>query len=283
MPDNPHDAFSKSEISAFEPAMKIGVLATISDEGLPHLTMISTLKASAEKTLVWGQFMEGRSKEYIQKRPEAGWLIMTLDRNVWRGRARFTHTETSGADFDFFNNQPLFRYNSYFGVHQVYYMDLVSHSGKKPLPMNSVVIAAIKTLLARSLSRSRAKTQVINLWTQRFLNKLDNLKFLGYIDKDGYPVIVPAIQAQVGDPEHVLFSTSVFQRDLGEIPQGTSMAVFGLALTMEDVLLRGKYEGARRYCGFRCGSVKIDWVYNPMPPVPGQVYPEASIPEVREF
>jgi len=283
MPDYPLNTLDPSEILAFEPAMKIGMLATITDDGLPHLTMISTLKASSEKGLVWGQFMEGHSKDYIQKRPGVGWLIMTLDRNVWRGKARFTHTATSGVDYDFFNNTPLFRYNSYFGVHRVYYMNLVAHSGKKPLPMNSVVVAAIKTLIGRTVTPSRAKKQVINPWTRDFLNKLDNLKFLAYVDKDGIPVIVPAIQAQAGDPEHVLFSTGVFQADLEAIPAGASLAVFSLALTMEDVLLRGNYEGIRRFAGFRCGSVKIDWVYNPMPPVPGQVYPEVKIQEVRNF
>jgi hypothetical protein len=208
---------------------------------------------------------------------------MTLDKNVWRGKARFTHTATSGVDYDFFNNTPLFRYNSYFGVHRVWYMDLVTHSGKKPLPMKSVVVASIKTLLARRLSRSREEKQVINLWTQGFLNKLDNLKFLAYVDKDSIPVIVPAIQAQAGDAEHVLFSKGVFNADLEAIPAGVPLAVFSLALTMEDVLLRGKYEGIRRFAGFRCGSVKVDWVYNPMPPVPGQVYPEVKIHEVRDF
>ena len=279
----PFNTFRPEEISAFEPAMKIGIMATVTDEGLPHLTMISTLKASAEKELVWGQFIEGRSKEYIQKRPGVGWLIMTLDKNVWRGKARFTRTAKSGKDFDFFNNTPLFRYNAYFGIHTVYYMDLVAHTGKQPLPMNGVVAAAIKTLLARTLTPSRAKKNVINPWTQGFLNKLDGLKFLGYVDKDGYPVIIPAIQAQTADREHVLFSTSVFQADLEAIQAGVPLAVFGLALTMEDVLLRGKYEGIRRFGGFRCGSVKIDWVYNPMPPVPGQVYPEVEMQTVKEF
>ena len=123
----------------------------------------------------------------------------------------------------------------------------------------------------------------MNRWTQGFLNKLDNLKFLSYVDEDGFPVIIPAIQAQAGDPEHVVFSTSVFTPELESIPTGAALAVFGMALTMEDVLVRGVYEGIRRLGGFRCGSVKVDWVYNPMPPTPGQVYPEVELEPVRNF
>ncbi|HEX7394893.1 MAG TPA: pyridoxamine 5'-phosphate oxidase family protein [Anaerolineaceae bacterium] len=279
----PFKTFTQDEILAFEPAMKIGVMATVSDNGLPHLTMISTLKASSEKEVVWGQFMEGRSKAYIRNHPQVGWLIMTLDKNLWHGKACFTHTEKSGKDFDFYNNIPLFRYNSYFGVHTVYYMDLVEQTGKQALPMNAVVFSAVKTMFARTLSPSRAKINVFNPWTQRFLNKLDNLKFLSYVGKDEFPVIIPAIQAQAGDLEHVLFSTSVYRADLEAIPAGAPLAVLSLALTMEDVLVRGKFEGIRRFAGVRCGSVKVDWVYNSMPPVPGQVYPEVELEAVKEF
>jgi len=283
MPTEMLNTFSQDDIRALEPALKIGILATVSDEGLPHLTMISTLKASSEFGLVWGQFMEGRSKAYIRSHPQVGWLIMTLDKSLWRGKARFTHTSKSGPDYDFFNNTPLFRYNAYFGVHTVYYMDLVEQTGKQVLPMNEVAFSAIKTLTARSLTRSRAKKGVINPWTRGFLNKLDNLKFLSYIGEDGFPVIIPAIQAQTGDAEHILFSTSVYSGELKAIPVGASVAVLGLALTMEDVLLRGRFEGVRSYAGFHCGSVQVDWVYNSMPPVPGQVYPEVEPQPVRDF
>ena len=33
----------------------------------------------------------------------------------------------------------------------------------------------------------------------------------------------------------------------------------------------------------RAGVVQVDWVYNPMPPVPGQVYPEVALKAVEEF
>ncbi len=279
----PFNTFSMADIRALEPAMKIGLLATVNDRGLPHLTLITTLKAAAEKELVWGQFMEGRSKQHIRHNPRAGWLIMTLDRHFWRGKSLFTRTEKSGPDFDFFNNQPLFRYNAYFGVHTVYYMDLVAHSGKAALPMNAFIFAAVKTLAARILARKRGRVDVLNSWTRTFISKLDNLKFLSYVDEDGFPVIIPAIQAQAADQEHVTFSTSVFTPDLESIPAGAPVAVFCMALSMENVLVRGAYEGIHRLAGFQCGSVKVDWVYNSMPPTPGQVYPELEIEPVRKF
>ena len=37
--------------------------------------------------------------------------------------------------------------------------------------------------------------------------------------------------------------------------------------------MRGEYLGIQNVGGFKQGLVKIEHVYNPMPPVPGQVYP----------
>jgi hypothetical protein len=75
----------------------------------------------------------------------------------------------------------------------------------------------------------------------------------------------------------------VYKDALENIPTGVDMCVFSMALTMEDVLLRGKYLGVRRTAGIRTGLVEIDWVYNPMPPVPGQIYPAVELKPVREF
>jgi hypothetical protein len=278
-----HTRFSPEDVRGLEPAMKIGILATVNPEGLPHLTMISTLKASRENQLSFGQFMEGQSKAHLRQNPKAGWLVMSLDRQVWRGKAAFTHTSNSGPDFDFYNNSPLFRYNAYFGVHTVYYLDLIEHTGKASLPMNRVVFAAIQTLLRRSLPSRRSARAVLNPWTIAFLNKLDHLKFVAYVAADGYPVVIPAIQAQASGADRVIFSTSVYTAELARIPAGASLAVFALSLSMEDVLLRGRYLGQTSRLGIRCGSVVVDWVYNSMPPVPGQIYPPLPVQEVRQF
>jgi hypothetical protein len=124
---------------------------------------------------------------------------------------------------------------------------------------------------------------VLNPWTRSFVDKIDNLKFLCYINAGGFPVVIPAIQTQSLGTGHVLFSTSVYTEELLAIPPDIPLAVFNMALTMEDVLLRGKYLGMRQVGGVKAGVVEINWVYNPMPPVPGQVYPPVALEAVREF
>jgi hypothetical protein len=275
--------FTEADIQSTRPELKIGLLASLTPQGLPHVTMLSSLMACGPRQLCFGQFTEGMSKKHILANPRVGFLIMSLDRHIWRGKAAYTHCTKDGPEYEYYNNVPMFRYNAYFGVHTVYYLDLLSQTGKSPLPMNRIIFAALQTMLARTLGRKPGKLPVLNTWTRAFLDKLDNLKFLCYVGPDGYPLLIPAIQTQSLDSQHVLFSASVYADELKVIPAGIPMAVFSLALTMEDVLLRGTYLGMRRLGGVRAGVVQVDWVYNPMPPVPGQVYPPLELKPVVEF
>ena len=275
--------FSTEDMKAFEPTMKIGMLATVTPEGLPHLTLISSLMASSPTQLVWGQFTEGVSKSYIRQNPRTAFLIMNMQKEVWRGKANFTHSQKDGLDFDFYNNTPMFRYNAYFGIHTVYYMDLLQQSGKYPLPMGKVVAASIKTMAIKPFIRNTNPKTVINAWTAGLISKLGNLKFLSYIGNDGFPLIIPIFQAAASNTEEILFSTTAYRQDLEAIPAGTPIALFGMTLEMEDVLLRGVYSGLQSFLGMKYGKLKVNWVYNAMPPLPQQIYPPIPVQTITKF
>jgi hypothetical protein len=280
---NIYSNFNQDDINSLNVELKIGILGTVTPAGYPHLTMISTLQPGSAKEVVWGQFTEGRSKVNIQQNPKAGFLMMTLDKEMWRGVATFRQTAIAGSEFDHYNNLPMFRYNAYFGVHTIYYMDLGAHHGKEILPMRRIIRAAIQTMLARFLGSKSKQVEVLNSWTRALLNKVDNLKFLGYINEAGFPVIFPVIQTQALDTEHVIFSTSAYSKEIANIPPGTTAALFGMSFDMEDVLLRGEYLGVQQVAGIPCGVVRADWVYNPMPPKPQQIYPPVKLQAVRKF
>src|SRR4030042_6567168 len=77
--------FSEIDLKQFEPEAKVGLIATINQEGLPHITLITALQAKTPDKLIWGQFSEGQSKENVKTNPKTGFLIMTLNRRLWRG------------------------------------------------------------------------------------------------------------------------------------------------------------------------------------------------------
>lgn len=47
--------------------------------------------------------------------------------------------------------------------------------------------------------------------------------------------------------------------------------------------MRGETMGIQNVGGFKQGLVKIDYVYNPMPPIPGQIYPQVALKQVEQF
>ena len=50
---------------------------------------------------------------------------MTLDKQRMARQSPLDAHRKTGADFEWYNNIPMFRYNAYFGIHTVHYMDLV--------------------------------------------------------------------------------------------------------------------------------------------------------------
>ena len=275
--------FTRADIEAHAPAMKIGVLATVSENGLPHMTLLSSLRASSPTRLTFGQFTEGFSKKNVERNPRTGFLVMTLQKELWRGTASFSHTEKGGPEYDAYNNEPLFRYNAYFGIHTVFFLDLMAHTGRERLSMGGIVSASLATAAARAAAGTAAQCRALNQWTRGVMGAMGNPKFAAYVAPDGYPRIIPIFQAQAGSRDRILFSPLAYGDELEAIPAGTCLAAFGMTLNMEDVLMRGTYAGIRRICGIRCGQLEVDWVYNSMPPAPGQIYPPTECAPARAF
>jgi len=261
---------------AFESDAKVGLLATMDPRGRPHLSLITSLSAKGSRGLVWGQFTEGRSKRYVRQNPRVGFLVMTLDRKLWRGKATWTRAEQSGEDYQRFNRRPMFRYNAYFGIHTVHHMDLVEISGPAKLPLLGMTAGALKTALTGPLLGSSGRA-VLNSWTRRHLAALTTIKFFCWVGVDGYPAIVPCVPCRPAGRQRLAFSPSVFKPELRGLSEGTPVAVFGLNLQTESVLVRGPFAGWRGPPGARLGLIEVDWVYNSMPPTPGRIYPPVPL------
>lgn len=277
------NTFKKNDLVAFEPTEKVGLLATVSAEGLPHITLITSLQAKDETTMMWGQFTEGFSKKHVKTNPKTGFLILTMDRKLWRGKATYTHATTEGEDYVHFNNKPMFRYNTYFGIHTIHYMKLVETGGLEQLPLLRIVPAALLTTLARLLSLQKDKERILKPWAESLFNKLDALKFISFIDEDGYPNLIPLFQCQAATSTSLIFSPLAYSDELEKLKKGMDIAIFGLTMQMEDVLVRGTFEGFNSRFLFPHGTVTINWVYNSMPPKQGQIYPPIKVEPIRAF
>ncbi|MFH1138799.1 MAG: pyridoxamine 5'-phosphate oxidase family protein [Pseudomonadota bacterium] len=275
--------FAPEDLVEFEPEAKVGLIATLDPAGRPHVTLISSIRAKTTAELTWGQFSEGLSKKNVLGNPRAGFLVLTMDKKMWRGKAKWTHLAKRGDDYEMYNNTPMFRYNAYFGIHTVHYMDLVETFGRESLPLKTIVASSLLTMLTRVGGGAGAGERILKPWAEGLFNRLDSLKFLARVDADGFPVIVPLLQCQAPDSRGLAFSPWAYQRELAVLTPGEEVAVFGLTMKMEDVLVRGVFRGFTRRRGIKVGLVDINWVYNSMPPRQGQIYPPLDLRPVEVF
>ena len=162
-------------------------------------------------------------------------------------------------------------------------MDLQYTYGREGLPLGSIILASLLTAVAKSGMKRRENTTILNSWSHRLYDRLDSLKFLAYVGDDGFPVIVPLLQCQAADSGRLAFSILAYTDELLLLAPGKAVAVFGLTMDMEDVLTRGRFLGYKRSRGVTLGAVDIEWVYNSMPPIPGQVYPAKALEAIVDF
>jgi len=273
--------FSDSDMKAFEREAKIGLLATVSPEGLPHISLITSIQAKDPRHLMFGQFTEGLSKKHVKTNPRTGFVVMSPQKEVWRGKARWTHEEKSGKDYELYNQKPMFRYNAYLGIHTVHYLDLVDFSGKGRLQTAGLVAGTLLSFFSRLFTKREQEKRILKHWAETHISRPGTLKFLAYVGADGYPVIVPAIPCCAAGSRRLVFAPTVHRRELAALSEGETVALFALSLEMESVLVRGRFAGYRRHGGPRTGVIDIDWVYNSMPPKQGAIYP--SEPLVVQF
>ena len=276
-------SFTPEDIKQLEPAEKIGLLATVNTEGKPHITLITSMQPVSEKGLAFGEFSRGVSKHHVRVNPGCAFLMMTPDRALYRGTALWTGARDEGPEYVMFNEKPMFRYNSYFGINRVHYLDSVKNSGKEKLPLLKIIQAVVLTGLSKKSRKKGSEPLPLNRLALSFFNRASSLKFISYINSEGFPVIIPLFQCRAVAPDRLIFSPAAYKDELKLIPEGSECAVFVMTLNMESLLTRGVFDGFRRSGAVKTGSITIDWVYNSMPPVHGQIFPPVPLEPVREF
>ena len=252
-------------------AYKIALVAVEEGNGDLHTCLVSSLTNKGEDKMMFGEFITGITKDLIHEHPKTGFLIMSISRDFWTGKMDFTHLVHEGEDYVKMNEYPLFRFNTYFGVHTVHYADLVDISERRPINMPGVIANAVRVILAKA-ANAGPKAEVkpaLRPWAQQFLNGLMTLKFIAYVGEDGYPKLVPIIQAQAANTSRVVFTKAPYAAMLTDLKEGSRVNVYAVSLDMEVVLVKGTYRKGK----LGLGVVDIDKVYNPAPPKAGYVYP----------
>jgi len=275
------DALNAEDMEAFSPTGKVGLVAALNDAGEPHVALLSSLMARGPKEIVIGEFSRGLSKEYMQRTRRIGFLVMGLDLRLWRGGAVWTRLAHEGAEYVEYNRKPMFRYNTYFGINTVHYLDLAGVEGPQKLPMAGVVCASMSTMLLGAGRGLRSETPALSHYGRRIIDALASLNFLAYVDGSGFPRLIPVLQARTAGPGRLVFSPGPFRAEVAAVPDGVRVSLFSMNLSMESVLCFGGYAAPGRGRG-PLARIDIDRVYNSMPTCHGQVFPARPIAAFQE-
>ena len=268
----------------FESDSKVGLLCSIAPDGYPHIALISSISVKNSKTLMWGQFTQGLSKDYLKNNPKTGFLVVLPDQRWWTGKALYSSTVVTGEDFDFFNNKPLFRYNSYCGIGAVHYEELVDVSVGEKLPLLKIGLGffASGALKKKVISHNgnAEKIEKMPPYGIDLASGLTCLKFAAFVDADGFPRMYPVMQGQPADANRLVFSSTPYAELLQQIPEGAKTAVFLANLNLESLLLQGRWFNTKKSGRLKNSTFEIDKVYNSMLPIGGYIYPPKTLPNV---
>jgi len=275
-------ALPQAALEALAVDAKIGVLATVDDEGRPHVSLITSLEGRDPATLMFGQFCEGWSKSLVRRNPRTAWLIMDKTRGVWRGTATWRQARTTGPEIDTYNRKPLFRYNSYFGIHTVHLLDVAGAAVHEVVGLAPLLAGGV-TARASALLKRRGPGAALKPWAEDHVNALSTVKFLAFVRPDGYPHLVPAVAAATPDGRRVTVADAAHRAELREIPSGASVALLAVSQKLESVHLRGPWTPRAALGPLARGEIVVDQVYNSMPPKQGVIWPEVPLTAVRDF
>ncbi len=278
------ETFKAEDIKLIEPLEKLGIYATVNPDGLPHLTFINSLMALDNRSMAFGQFVRGDSKWFMQNYPRISFFILSPHvKRMWLGKAKWTHKKSDGPELERYKEMPMQRYNAYFPINVVHYLDLVETTAALRLPVPAILFSTIVTGLAKSRAATGLEDRILKPYAEKLFNKLTTFKFFSFVGDDGYPQIVPFVQCMAADSRRLAFSPAMLGEKVKTLAPGTDIAAYCLSTTLESVLTRGTFIGYRNYLGIKLGIIDMNWVYNSMPPNAGQIYPEVKLLPVVDF
>lgn len=263
---------TKEDRDKFAVTGKVGLIASVSPDGYPHIAFINTIQAIGDDEIIWGEFVHGLVKMNLNENPKAGFLVLNPEKEWWNGKAMQTRVRDSGPEHEHLNSAPLFRYNTYFGIGKVHYMKVYSFSGKQRLPLGKVIKGALLGKFIKPGVQASGKG-IAKGTTWKLMKDMTSLKFISFVDEDGFPVILPVVQASAKDRGRMIIPFSAYSEELGKIKPGAKAALYLCNLDLVTVLLQGTYLGTRKKGGVKYGLFDIEKVYNSMPPITGFVYP----------
>lgn len=263
------DHLAEKDIPQFLPDMMIKILATVDENQKPNLVFINSFEAKDNRTLMFAEFIHGKSKKYLEQNLKCAVDFLTLEYNNWLVKGDFSHWEYEGEDYNYYNQKTLFRNNAYTGITRVGYIDVKKViAPNTPVKSDRKIAKIIKNFISEGKADSN-KPEIMPSLVEKIFKGASNLKFISYIDEDEYPMIIPAMQLVPVDRNRLIFTPSILKEDFLKINPGTVMACYAMSLEIIMYLIRGTFQDIQEYEGIPIGILDVEEVYCSMPPKAG--------------
>lgn len=115
-------------------------------------------------------------------------------------------------------------------------MDLVEVKEREKLNVKKIIFEILKTKFAKYFINTKKSSVILKEWRKHLFNKLNSMKFLAYIDDDGYPKIIPLFQYQAKNSSQLIF---LLTDEIAKITEGKKVAIFCINFSTESVLAKG--------------------------------------------
>lgn len=246
----------KVEISKFFASEKTPkFLATLNHERVPNVVLIASFKYFDER-LIFGDFMIWKTKKNLleNKKVCVSALLMNLDFMTMKGD--FIGFERSGHYVEMMNNIAMFRYNAYTGIRNAGMVEIKEIVQKGSLSKLSLLYNYILRPRAHNIGDGKLPGLIMDKF-----NRLTGIKVISFLDKDGYPMIIPAVSLYALDRNSLIFPKDC----LGDYFEEGKLVACNV-VTMEPVSYQVK--GTLSSDGKK-GIIHISEVYSAAPPLLG--------------
>jgi len=243
-------------------------LATVSEDGYPNVVPVLSTIAWDRETLCFVRFMIWKTRRNLEERKKVSVSGLSLLQAV-EVFGEFLGFEKSGERLEFFNNQPIYRYNAYFGAGQVGVIKVI----EKEIWQRVELWRAIQArMLLSADGHKEEEPEVMPGVVQEKFNRFLAVKYVSWLDENGNPRLAPApgafpsSKSQIG----IVGLDRVFQG----IEPGRKLALSVLSSEPNAYQVKGRYAGKCTRSGMEYHLIELEQSFSAGPPVPGErIYP----------
>lgn len=243
-------------------------LATICEDGKPNVVPVLSTTAWDRETIIFVRFMVWKTAKNLLERKKVAVCAFGFFSSV-EVLGDFVCFERSGERLEYFNEQPLYRYNAYFGAGEV---GVIRVKEEKGFIAGSGITKLILAKLSFQNVSNGVCNEVMHPLLKEKLQKTLSIKFLSWVDEENEPRLKPCpglfvlSSNQVG----VIGEKKLFRN----FKEGKDIALCVFSTEPSAYQLKGKFSGFASKNGIDFALIELEESYSATPPLAGErIYP----------